>query len=121
MTGNWQDHGNCKGVTDGRMYPARGESAQPAKALCADCPVKTECLTHALDNGETFGIWGGTSARERRLILTRRAGRPLPPINHGTSGGYQAHQRRREPACQPCKDAYAAQCRARTARAKDAA
>lgn len=29
-------------------------------------------------------------------------------VSCGTDGGYQAHLRRREPTCRPCKDAHAA-------------
>jgi WhiB family redox-sensing transcriptional regulator len=42
-----------------------------AKAICKDCPVKLECLQHALDNDEA-GIWGGTTEKERRSLLRRR-------------------------------------------------
>lgn len=37
-----------------------------AKRICADCPVKQECLTVALENHEQYGLWGGLSERERR-------------------------------------------------------
>jgi WhiB family redox-sensing transcriptional regulator len=36
-----------------------------AKALCAECPVKAECLTYALAANEQYGIWGGLTANER--------------------------------------------------------
>lgn len=39
-----------------------------AKAVCAACPVKTECLDYALDHDEEHlgkGIWGGTTYEER--------------------------------------------------------
>lgn len=34
--------------------------------------------------------------------------RPVEPINHGTYGGAQVHQRRGIPLCEPCKQARAA-------------
>lgn len=40
-------------------------------------------------------------------------GAAVKPINHGTPAGYQAHWRRGEKACDPCRAAFAA---ARTAR-----
>jgi hypothetical protein len=43
-----------------------------AKAGCQACPVRERCLRLALDNGEMFGVWGGTTASERRL--SRRPG-----------------------------------------------
>jgi WhiB family redox-sensing transcriptional regulator len=42
-----------------------------AKAICKDCPVKLECLQHALDNDEA-GIWCGPTEKERRSLLRRR-------------------------------------------------
>lgn len=36
-----------------------------AKELCAECPVKAECLTYALAANEPYGIWGGLTASER--------------------------------------------------------
>lgn len=39
------------------------------KAFCKECPVFTECLTHALTTPERHGIWAGTSKRTRMRIL----------------------------------------------------
>jgi WhiB family redox-sensing transcriptional regulator len=64
------------------FFPTRGQNVDMAKAICAPCPVRTECLEYALDGGEHFGIWGGTSERERRRIRKRRGlinVRPGPP------------------------------------------
>lgn len=36
-----------------------------ARAVCAGCPVKRECLQWALERREQFGVWGGTSGRQR--------------------------------------------------------
>ncbi|MGH9194816.1 MAG: WhiB family transcriptional regulator, partial [Acidimicrobiia bacterium] len=36
--------------------------------VCTQCPVALECLRYALANREQFGIWGGTSERERRKL-----------------------------------------------------
>lgn len=48
------------------FFPERGQSWREAKAVCASCLVRDECLQYALDNGIHFGIWGGTSERERK-------------------------------------------------------
>lgn len=42
-----------------------------AKRICARCPVRVSCLAWALSTGESAGIWGGTTAEERRIL--RRA------------------------------------------------
>lgn len=42
-----------------------------AKTVCQRCNISPACLTDALDRGEQFGIWGGTTPRERSAILAR--------------------------------------------------
>lgn len=32
---------------------------ETAKALCVDCPIRSECLAGALDRREPWGVWGG--------------------------------------------------------------
>jgi len=52
-------------------YKTGAEEAAAAKAICARCPVSMACLDAGLD--ERFGIWGGTTERERvRLRAARR-------------------------------------------------
>jgi WhiB family redox-sensing transcriptional regulator len=48
---------------------ARYDHEKEAKAICAECPYKIRCLEYALKNHEQ-GIWGGTTERDRRRILT---------------------------------------------------
>jgi WhiB family redox-sensing transcriptional regulator len=55
------------------FFTAKGEDTTEAKRVCSTCPVRTECFNHALDNVERFGIWGGTTDRQR--ITLRRARR----------------------------------------------
>ncbi len=68
----FMDLGSCRGVDPEIFFPDRGESLAPAKAVCAECIVNDECLEFALANGERFGVWGGTSERERRRIRRAR-------------------------------------------------
>lgn len=64
---DWVRHAECRGMPE-LFFPQRGASTKEAKAVCAMCPVRQECLDHAIDVGEKFGIWGGLSERERRRI-----------------------------------------------------
>ncbi len=57
------------------FFPDRGGSSKAARAICARCPVRAECLQYALERGEMFGIWGGTSERERRGMKSKRRDR----------------------------------------------
>ncbi|MGC4050639.1 MAG: WhiB family transcriptional regulator [Paludibaculum sp.] len=42
------------------------------KALCDGCPVRNDCLAHALAAGERHGMWGGLQPEERAALLRRR-------------------------------------------------
>lgn len=56
----------------GRRSQARRASAsEPAKAVCAECPVRTECLEYALEAGQQHGVWGGLDEHERRELKAR--------------------------------------------------
>ncbi len=37
-----------------------------AKAVCAGCAVRAECLSWALTSGQDSGVWGGCCEQERR-------------------------------------------------------
>ncbi len=41
------------------FYPGRGETAGPARQVCARCPVCQQCLEFAVSNRIVSGIWGG--------------------------------------------------------------
>jgi hypothetical protein len=51
-------------------FPRPGDSvgARRAQALCRQCPVMAECLTAALARNEQFGVWGGATSGERRMM-----------------------------------------------------
>jgi hypothetical protein len=50
------------------FFPAPSESAEAAISLCRTCPVQGSCLAWALDAGDLHGVWGATTARERRAM-----------------------------------------------------
>lgn len=46
---------------------ARQAREQQAKTqLCAGCPVRRECLSHAIAGNVRHGVWGGLGETERR-------------------------------------------------------
>ncbi|MBV6701121.1 WhiB family transcriptional regulator [Kitasatospora aureofaciens] len=51
---------------------ARLSREEQAKQVCARCPVLLECREHALAQPEPYGVWGGLTAAERRVVLARR-------------------------------------------------
>lgn len=44
-------------------FPEKGQSTEPAKAICAGCPVDLLCELYALELDTVHGIWSGQSAR----------------------------------------------------------
>jgi hypothetical protein len=50
---------------DGERQPERDVRERKAKAICAQCPVRTECLDYALSRPEKYGTWGGLNEDER--------------------------------------------------------
>ncbi|MGA4839845.1 WhiB family transcriptional regulator [Streptomyces sp. G45] len=56
---------------------ARLSREEAAKRVCARCPVMVECREHALLQPEPYGVWGGLTAAERRVVLARRRRRDL--------------------------------------------
>lgn len=65
----WRNQASCLGDDPNRWIRRhRGGNQDPLRRICATCPVRTDCLAHALAYNEPVGIWGGTSERERRLI-----------------------------------------------------
>lgn len=59
----------CRQTDPELWFPDKGGSSEQARALCRTCPFVTPCLQYALDNRIRWGIWGGTSERERRKML----------------------------------------------------
>ena len=66
----WYVDAACRGTDPDLWFPPRGGDTAAAKAVCAGCSVKVECLDFALGRSpaEKWGIWGGTSERERRRL-----------------------------------------------------
>lgn len=51
-----------------------------AKALCADCPIRRQCLAAALERGEPWGVWGG-EILDRGMVIARKRPRGRPRKN----------------------------------------
>ncbi|MFI1420821.1 WhiB family transcriptional regulator [Streptomyces sp. NPDC020731] len=91
-TQDWLDRAACAGEDPEIFFPlsdtlSPGAEARAALALCRRCPVLPACRGWAVEHGEDDGIWGATTAAQRRAI--RRAA-----VDDGTRPTYR---RRREP------------------------
>jgi WhiB family transcriptional regulator, redox-sensing transcriptional regulator len=59
----------------GTTGPALDQITQ-AKAVCAGCSVRVECLEYALQTYQDAGVWGGLGEDERRALRRSRRRRP---------------------------------------------
>ncbi|MEU0035128.1 WhiB family transcriptional regulator [Streptomyces sp. NPDC006333] len=62
--------------SDPDAYVADGVRPPAARALCAGCGVFEACRAYGLANAELWGVWGGTTRRERQGL--RRGDRGPP-------------------------------------------
>lgn len=53
---------------------AEGLRQSDAEALCEGCSFLTVCEAFALERPELFGVWGGTTRRERERLRRARVG-----------------------------------------------
>lgn len=70
----WRLYALCREYDSSMWFPPHGTplpQINAAKAICATCPVKHACLEAGMD--EHYGIWGGTSETERRILRRLRA------------------------------------------------
>jgi hypothetical protein len=60
----------CKDVDTNLFFSELKSKVEKAKAICNSCPVKSECLEFALNDGIEFGIFGGVTANERKALVS---------------------------------------------------
>lgn len=89
--GDWRDLAVCRDVGPDLFFPAAESGpvfdaqVAAAKAVCAGCPVRAECLRFALA-ALPFGVAGGLTEDERRQYRARTGQAPLaapaagPPV-----------------------------------------
>jgi WhiB family redox-sensing transcriptional regulator len=81
---DWRARGACISADPDLFFPvstaglSRRQEAR-AKAVCARCPVRADCLQFALDSAQPYGVWGGLSELElARLRRSRVRARRRP-------------------------------------------
>jgi len=84
------------------FYPDRGRSAEKQlNGICSSCPVKDDCLNHALSY-EKYGYWGGTNAKQRDK-MRKQLGIELLDIDYEFIMKYAEEKARIEEAIQANK------------------
>jgi WhiB family transcriptional regulator, redox-sensing transcriptional regulator len=66
---HWEEQARCHQFDPEVFFAPKVSSERRAKAICAKCPVREECLSFAIDSRMEFGVWGGVSWKERRSLL----------------------------------------------------
>ncbi|MER5839161.1 MULTISPECIES: WhiB family transcriptional regulator [Streptomyces] len=79
MAPDWRDQASCAGEDPEIFFPlsdsaSPGDEAFLARTICRRCPVLLVCRSWAIDHGEDDGIWGATTAAQRRAIRRARLG-----------------------------------------------
>lgn len=101
---SWPERAACKDYHDPDVFfrwetlnatrgPERDSMIAEARAICDACPVKQECLEQALEARERWGMWGGTTAQERKEMF-KEAQRRAVPISRGVKMGRKGNQLR---------------------------
>lgn len=73
----WLEAAACRGKPANWWFPPKPTTREvrvdiaTAKSICGTCEVRAECLAHSL-RWEVEGIWGGHTARERRVLRRQR-------------------------------------------------
>jgi WhiB family transcriptional regulator, redox-sensing transcriptional regulator len=67
----------CRNFDPDLWFAEAPAELELAKALCADCPVRVECLASALARQEPWGVWGG-EIFERGAVVPRKRPRGRP-------------------------------------------
>lgn len=67
----WAVRALCAGSPADLWFPPRGAKFTRAlRQVCRGCPVRADCVGYAMSIHETtFGVWGGTSTKDRRRLL----------------------------------------------------
>lgn len=95
--GRWRMLAACQSIDPELFFPvsASGKSLEQvtaAKAVCAACPVRQECLAFAFRTGQAHGIWGGLTVEERQQALRREDNHPFYPPSLLAPGNEQGDQ-----------------------------
>jgi hypothetical protein len=95
----------CTGTPD-LFTTCTAANVQKAKTICGGCPLRTECMTWALDQEEPIGVWGGLSPSERAQLRhgpgwwVDEEGRIRQPC--GSDPAYRTHLKYGEQPCDTC-------------------
>ncbi len=65
----WAVFSACREADPGMFFASTRDDERAALVVCSTCTVKGDCLDFAVDSRERFGVWGGTTERERKRMM----------------------------------------------------
>lgn len=67
----------CRNEDPELWFAEQAPAIASAKALCQQCPIAATCLEGALERVEPWGVWGGESVVDGKIVAQKRGrGRP---------------------------------------------
>lgn len=91
---SWMDQAICPETDPELFHPETAGHAyivREAKAVCARCPVRDECLEYALAIDERWGIWGGLLPSERDRLRPKKPKHDPVCTRDGCEKPHKAH------------------------------
>jgi WhiB family transcriptional regulator, redox-sensing transcriptional regulator len=61
----WRMRAACRGVSPDLFF---ADGPVGAKKVCSACPVAERCLAYAMADNIRYGVWGGLTDAERRIM-----------------------------------------------------
>lgn len=73
----YDHHLPCHDLEPDVFFSRRPADVAAAKAACADCPFRRQCLCRAIGDAEPWGVWGGETILDGVVVAELRPpGRP---------------------------------------------
>jgi WhiB family redox-sensing transcriptional regulator len=69
----WRAGAACASLDPAIFFPighteTAHEDVDTAKRVCNSCPSSASCLSFAIETNQEYGVWGGTTEDERRVL-----------------------------------------------------
>lgn len=64
----WAVYSACRDADPELFFAKTRADERAALAVCSACPVVEECLEFAIETRARFGIWGGQTEKQRKIL-----------------------------------------------------
>lgn len=73
MPGEWINYAACRNEDPEIFFSELDGQFTDAVRVCDTCPVTSQCLNYAIDNGEKHGVFGGLTPAQRLQLTCANA------------------------------------------------